>query len=77
MSTHRTRRQVLRVDPIACQAHGLCAQMLPEAIGLDEWGYPLLTAHPISDDLLPDAQAAVATCPTLALRLVPEPSRNT
>jgi ferredoxin len=33
---------VLRVDPIACRAHGLCAEELPEAITLDEWGYPIM-----------------------------------
>ncbi|MGH3796965.1 MAG: ferredoxin [Pseudonocardiaceae bacterium] len=71
MSTHRPRSRVLRVDPIACRAHGLCAELLPEAIGLDEWGYPLLTARPVDEDLLPHAHAAVAACPTLALRLVP------
>jgi hypothetical protein len=31
----------LRVNPIACSGHGLCAELLPELISLDEWGYPL------------------------------------
>lgn len=71
MRNHRSRGQILRVDPIACQAHGLCAELLPEAISLDEWGYPLLDPHPITDELLPYAHAAAAACPTLALRLTP------
>jgi ferredoxin len=38
-----TRPRNLRVDPIACHAHGLCADLLPELVDLDEWGYPVLT----------------------------------
>jgi ferredoxin len=58
----------LRVDPIACAAHGICAELLPEAIDLDEWGYPLLRAPVLPRRLTADAQRAVAACPTLALR---------
>ncbi|WP_030443501.1 ferredoxin [Actinoplanes subtropicus] len=58
----------LRVDPIACTAHGLCAELLPELIDLDEWGYPVLTA-PVPRRLAAAAARAVANCPTLALRL--------
>jgi ferredoxin len=57
------------VDPIRCQAHGLCAELLPEVVDLDEWGYPLLPAE-VPPLLLSEARAAVAGCPTLALRLV-------
>jgi ferredoxin len=32
----------LRVNPIDCVAHGLCGELLPEAIRLDEWGYPII-----------------------------------
>ena len=28
------------IDPVACDAYGFCAELLPEAITLDEWGYP-------------------------------------
>src|SRR5664279_4034511 len=34
---------ILTVDPISCRAHGMCADELPEAIALDEWGYPRVT----------------------------------
>jgi ferredoxin len=64
-----TGRQHLVVDPIACQAHGLCAELLPELVALDEWGYPVLAPRPVPDHLLPDARQAVTHCPTLALRL--------
>ncbi|MCW2945279.1 MAG: ferredoxin [Actinoallomurus sp.] len=57
----------LRVNPITCTGHGLCAELLPEAIGLDEWGYPIL--GPVPDRLLPLARRAVVDCPTLALKL--------
>ena len=32
----------LRVDPTACAGHGLCADLLAERIGLDEWGFPIV-----------------------------------
>ena len=30
----------LRIDPTACTGHGVCADLLPERIQLDEWGFP-------------------------------------
>ncbi|PRY40605.1 ferredoxin [Umezawaea tangerina] len=59
----------LRVDPIACRAHGLCAELLPEAVDLDEWGYPLLRGSELPAGLLADARRAAAACPALALRV--------
>ncbi|HEU5420572.1 MAG TPA: ferredoxin [Streptosporangiaceae bacterium] len=58
----------LRLDPIACAGHGLCAGLLPERIGLDEWGYPVITGD-VPHGLARDARRAVRACPTLALRL--------
>jgi ferredoxin len=63
----------LHVNPIACSGHGICAEMLPELVKLDEWGYPILPADPVPPDLLPLARRAVRLCPTLALRLDQEP----
>ncbi len=57
----------LRLNPIACDAHGLCAELLPEMIELDEWGYPVLDERPIPADMLEHARRAAAACPTLAL----------
>jgi len=62
-----TRR--LRVDPIACDGHGLCAQLLPERITLDDWGYAIVDPAPIGRDLAAHARRAVNACPVLALRL--------
>lgn len=59
----------LRVDWPACRAHGLCHELLPERIGLDPWGYPLMEPGPVPRALLGHARRAVTACPTLALRL--------
>jgi ferredoxin len=57
----------LRVNPIACTGHGLCAELLPELIKLDPWGYPLLADMPVPRELADHAKRAAAACPTLAL----------
>jgi ferredoxin len=59
----------LRVNPIACEAHGLCAELLPELIRLDEWGYPVLEQAEVPPELAALARRAADACPTLALRL--------
>ena len=59
----------LRLDSIACTGHGICAELLPEMIRLDDWGYPIIDGTPISDDLLAHARRAADACPTLALLL--------
>lgn len=59
----------LRVDWPDCRAHGLCHELLPEIIDLDEWGYPLVRAD-VTDALLADAHAAARACPRLALHLI-------
>ncbi|MFJ6837405.1 ferredoxin [Streptomyces sp. NPDC091209] len=65
----RTRLHLLAVDFAACEGHGLCAELLPELIGLDEWGYPVLRDSAVPPDLLSHARRAVAACPVMALRL--------
>jgi len=64
---------VLRVDPIACDAHGLCAELFPEWVELDEWGYPIIRPDAVPGSLERHARRAVAACPTLALRLAAPP----
>ncbi|MGH2916178.1 MAG: ferredoxin [Solirubrobacteraceae bacterium] len=59
----------IEVDPISCEAHGLCAELLPERITLDEWGYPLIDREPLEPRLEALARRAADSCPTLALRL--------
>ena len=65
MSVHRH----LRVDPVACSGHGLCAELLPERITMDEWGYPVVSAEPVPPALHHLARRAVTNCPALALLL--------
>jgi ferredoxin len=59
----------MRLNPIACEAHGLCAELFPERIVLDEWGYPIIDDRPIPSHLLVHARRAAAACPTMALLL--------
>jgi ferredoxin len=59
----------LRVDPIACDGRGLCAEVLPELITLDDWGFPMVRAEEIPPGLMAGAGEAVRLCPLLALRL--------
>ena len=61
--------EILRVNPIACTAHGMCAELLPEVIGLDPWGFPIVASGELDEELLSLARRAVASCPTLALAL--------
>jgi ferredoxin len=64
-----TRTRQLRVDWPACRARGLCHELLPEVVDLDEWGYPVVQGE-VTAELVRDARAAVRACPTLALRLL-------
>jgi ferredoxin len=57
----------LRVNPIACEAHGMCAELLPERIALDDWGYPIIDARPLDAELVANAKRAAQACPTFAL----------
>ncbi|MER6095971.1 ferredoxin [Streptomyces sp. NPDC001728] len=65
-----THDHALAIDFTACDGHGLCAELLPELIGLDEWGYPVFRTTAVPATLVRDARRAVAACPMMALRLV-------
>jgi ferredoxin len=62
-------RQQLRVDWPACRARGICFELLPESIRLDDWGFPVVDTE-VPADLISQARDAVRACPTLALKLV-------
>ena len=66
--------QRLGIDRIACDGRGLCAELLPERITLDEWGYPVIADPSVPDTLRGHARRAVAACPVLALRLERAPA---
>ena len=67
----RVRNRSLIVDWQACEGRGLCHEVLPEVVSLDDWGYPVING-PITDDLVSGAKEAVRVCPQLALRLARE-----
>ena len=46
------------LDIIACDGRGLCAELLPELITADEWGYPILSPQPVPAHLDKHAQRA-------------------
>lgn len=58
----------LQVDFIACDGRGLCTELLPELITLDDWGFPIIDADAVPAHLMGDARATIAACPKLALR---------
>jgi ferredoxin len=64
----------VRVNPITCEAHGMCAELLPERITLDEWGYPVVDEEPLPASLIDHARRAAEACPTFALLI--ERERN-
>ena len=61
----------LEVDPITCDGRGLCAELFPERVRLDDWGYPIIDPAPFDRRLRGRAKSAVSACPVLALRLAP------
>jgi ferredoxin len=74
MAPHST--VVVAVDRIGCDGHGICAELFPERIDLDDWGYPIISPEPVPPALMDHARRAVEMCPVLALRLrrVPAPT---
>jgi ferredoxin len=65
----------IAIDRTRCAGHGLCAELLPELIRLDDWGYPIIQPGPVPQHLVAHARRAVAACPALALRLRAEDGR--
>ena len=67
-------RTELVIDRIACDGFGLCAELLPELLELDDWGYPIVKSAGVPDALLDHAKRAVVLCPVLALKLARRPT---
>lgn len=73
----------LQLDPTHCDGVGVCAQILPEIVTLDEWGFPILAdgdpgptgfeqdrrGVEVPANLEHLAHRATYSCPRLALRL--------
>jgi len=76
----RDRATRLHIDWTRCDGRGLCAELLPEALSRDDWGFPLAAPGrlavdadksnvPLKHSELGAAADAVKLCPVLALRL--------
>ena len=61
------------MDWIRCDGYGLCGDLLPDLIGLDDWRYPILPAGTIESAQLDDVRRAIDCCPMRALILEPVP----
>jgi ferredoxin len=57
------------LDPIACDGHGVCAELYPEGIALDDWGYPILRQGDVPSHLERHARRAASACLSLALKI--------
>jgi ferredoxin len=72
-----TTGAMLRVDPISCDGRRLCAEVLPELISLDDWGFPIMREGAVPNRLRAAASEAVRICPRLALMLEPAEKSST
>ena len=61
-------------QPDHCVGHGLCAELFPERITLDDWGYPIIDRERHPPALEAHARRAADACPTLALMLKDQPA---
>lgn len=62
----------LHIDFARCDGRGLCAELLPELLARDDWGYPVGRGGKdlrIPAQLADAAQDAVDLCPVQALLL--------
>jgi len=59
----------LQIDWTRCDGHGLCTELLPDRISLDEWGFPIVHARQVRPTDTVSVRRAVSACPALALRL--------
>jgi ferredoxin len=67
----------LLINPILCDGVGYCAEIVPELIGLDDWGFPVVSSAPVRDPaLLRMAERAVGQCPRVALLLSRQGDRD-
>lgn len=61
------------IDPIKCDAFGYCAELLPDHVSLDEWGYPIVRGERLPDALVDRAREAARQCPRRAVVLAAAP----
>lgn len=69
--TTRSKADTLHVDWTRCDGHGTCADLVPELVGRDDWGFPIVRPDAtIPSSLRARADLAVEVCPMLALKIV-------
>jgi ferredoxin len=66
----------IRVDPIACTGHGICAELLPDLIRLDDWGYPIIEDVPVDPRYDPDIRRAITARVVSAKASLPDPASD-
>ncbi len=60
----------LELDQTACQGYGLCQQVAPDLLDLDDWGYAgLLGDGSVPSEQHSRAEKAAAVCPVAALKV--------
>ncbi len=59
----------IHVDTDRCTGHGVCESLLPEVFEVGDDGIVHLLTEEFEPDWRGDLEAAVAECPTQALRL--------
>jgi ferredoxin len=69
MTSSATTSPTIEIDWTRCDGHGLCAQLLPDRIALDDWGFPVISSAPVRADERVHVRRAIGVCPALALRL--------
>jgi ferredoxin len=70
-SAGRDQQVEVAVDWLRCDGNGLCADLLPELVRRDDWGYPMVAPGPVPAELRRLAVRARAACPAMAFRLRP------
>lgn len=60
------------VDRTKCTGLGLCESFAPNKFEIDDDGSLILLSDTVGDDELDEVEAAIAACPTEALRLATE-----
>ncbi len=63
---------LLQVNPILCDGFGHCAELAPELVRTDEWGYPIIVNEPVpiaNSAAYESARYAERGCPRQALRI--------
>ena len=62
----------LTVDRVACTGKGICSSLLPAAIELDGWGYPIVHDVHVDPEM---GDIAIRMCPARALSWAPVASK--